>query len=83
MSKKRNVVNYNLKEGNKVVYKGVTKNLEKRAAEHEADGKKFTHIQKVGNVKTLEGAKREETRQLEVYRNNNGKNPKYNKTNNG
>ena len=81
---KRDTYNYNLKDGKKVVYKGTTNDLNKRAAEHKADGKKFTHIQQVGRVKTANGASKEETIQLSKYRRNNGgKNPKFNKTNNG
>ncbi len=81
---KRNTYNYNLKQGHKIVYKGTTNDLEKRAKEHEADGKNFTHIQQVGRVKTEHGAKSEEARQLSNYRNYHaGFNPKYNKTKNG
>ncbi len=83
MTKKRDTFNYNLKDGKKVVYKGTTNDLGKRAKQHEADGKKFTHIQQVGRAKTEQGASKEETRQLKVYQANSGKNPKYNKTNNG
>ena len=81
---KRDNLNYNLKDGNKVVYKGTTNDLEKRASEHANDGKRFTHIQQVGNRKTEAGAKKEEARQLKTYRENHkGRNPKYNKTDNG
>ncbi len=81
---KRETVNYNLKDGNKVVYKGITNDLKKREAEHRRDNKDFTHIQQVGIKKTDTGANKEETRQLAVYRKNNGgKNPKFNKTDNG
>jgi len=84
MAKKRDTYNYNLKDGKKVVYKGKTKDLEKRASEHKKEGKKFTHIQKVGNAKTDSGAKKEEESQLKTYRSNNsGKNPKYNIKKNG
>lgn len=84
MSNKRDTYNYNLKDGKKVVYKGTTNDLEKRAQEHEATGKKFTHIQKVGRAKTEKSAGVEEAKQLASYRNNHGgKNPKYNKTNKG
>lgn len=84
MYNKRETFNYNLKVGRKIVYKGTTNDLDKRAAEHKADGKKFTHIQQVGRIKTANGADKEETRQLSNYRKNNyGKNPKYNKTNHG
>jgi len=81
---KRETYNYNLKVGRKVVYKGITTDLDKRAKEHAADGKKFTHIQKVGRVKTQSGASKSEAEQLAIYRKNNkGSNPKYNKTNHG
>ena len=81
---KRDTVNYNMKRGNKVVYKGITNNLEKREAEHRRDGKDFTSVQQVGRKKTSVGAKKEEERQLKVYRKNNGgSNPKYNKSKNG
>ena len=84
MAKKRDTFNYNLKQGKKIVYKGTTNNMEKRAQEHETDGKKFTQIQQVGRVKTEDGASKEELRQLATYRSNNsGKNPKYNKAKNG
>ncbi|PCJ26774.1 MAG: hypothetical protein COA97_05110 [Flavobacteriales bacterium] len=81
---KRDTYNYNLKHGRKVVYKGTTNDLDKRAQEHASAGKKFTHIQQVGRVKTEDGARRTETKQLSAYRGNNGgKNPKYNKTKKG
>jgi len=84
MPNKREIYNYNLKVGKKVVYKGTTKDLEKRAKEHKVDGKNFTHIQQVGRVKTESGASKTETKQLATYRKNNkGNNPKYNKTNHG
>jgi predicted GIY-YIG superfamily endonuclease len=84
MNNKRDTYNYNLKDGKKVVYKGTSKDLEERSAEHKASGKKFSHIQKVGKAKTEDGASKEEAKQLATYRKyNNGKNPKYNKTDNG
>ena len=49
---KRDTYNYNLKNGRKIVYKGTSNDLEKRANEHQSDGKKFTYIQKIGKVKT-------------------------------
>lgn len=82
--KNRRTVNYNLKQGNKVVYKGITNDLEKRAQEHRAGGKEFSTIEKVGRVKTEQGARKVEAQQLATYRNNHGgTNPKYNKTKNG
>ena len=80
----RNTVNYNLKQGRKVVYKGITNDLNKRAAEHRASGKKFDRIEKVGRAKTQIGAKTTEASQLASYRKNHGgKNPKYNQTKKG
>lgn len=81
---KRNTINYNLKDRKKVVYKGKAKDIDDAASRHKTYGKKFTHIQQTGNVKTNAGAKKEEERQLKIYRNNHGgKNPKYNKTDKG
>lgn len=81
---KRDTYNYNLKNGRKIVYKGTTNDPERRIDEHVEAGKKFTHMQIVGRAKTANGADKEETRQLKVYRKNNqGKNPKYNKKKNG
>ena len=81
---KRDTYNYNLKKGNKVVYKGITNDPERREEEHRESGKKFDVMELVGRAKTEDSAKQEEARQLEIYRNNhNGKNPKYNKTDNG
>lgn len=83
-NKKRDTLNYNLKQGKKIVYKGTTNDLERRKQEHKSEGKKFTTIQKVGRLKTEKNAKQEETRQLASYRKNNrGQNPKYNKAKNG
>ncbi len=84
MAEKRETFNYNLKVGNKVVYKGITKDLGKREREHKNDGKEFDKIEKVGRVKTESSASKTEADQLKTYRNNHGgENPKYNKTNNG
>ena len=81
---KRDTYNYNLKKGNKIVYKGITSDLESRESAHRTSGKKFDKIQKVGRAKTQKNASKEESRQLAIYRkNHNGNNPRYNKTKNG
>lgn len=80
----RNSYNYELKDGHRVVYRGQTNNLRRRAKEHLRDGKKFTHIRKIGNAKTKEGALKTEKTSLQSYRKGHGgNNPKYNKTNHG
>lgn len=56
--------NYNLKQTKTVVYKGTTNDIEKIAKEHEADGKKFTSIQKVGRAKTENGVKKKRQNNL-------------------
>lgn len=84
MAKKQDTHNYNLKVGNKIVYKGTTNDIEGRAQDHRADGKRFDNIEKIGRAKTKENASKEEARQLKRYRENHkGNNPKYNKTDNG
>jgi len=80
----REYYNYELKDGRKIVYKGQTNDLKRRESEHERDGKKFTHMRKVGNAKTYEGALKAEKQSLKQYRNGHGgKNPKYNQTDHG
>ncbi len=77
----RDFVNYDLKQGKTVVYKGQTNDLDRREREHRQDGKEFTHIKKVEKAKTLIGSKNTEKKALETYRKNHqGQNPKYNKT---
>jgi len=84
MSKGKNTVTYNLRQGKQVVYKGTTNKPEKRAEEHRDDGKKFTSLQVTSRRMTDEGAKRKEENELAQYRrNHDGKNPKYNKDSDG
>lgn len=83
MSKKRETVTYELKDGNKVVYIGTTNNPERREREHRIDGKKFGHMKITSRKMTDEGAKKQETERLVRYRKNQGKNPKYNKDSDG
>lgn len=81
---KRDTYNYNLKTGNKVVYKGTTNDPERREEEHKELGKKFDSMEIIGRAKTANNAQDEEASQLEIYRKNHkGKNPKYNKKDNG
>ena len=44
----RNTYRYNLRNGNRIVYKGITNDLERRTAEHLADGMDFSRVEKVG-----------------------------------
>jgi hypothetical protein len=80
----RDHYNYELKDGRTVVYRGQTNDLSRREKEHSRDGKKFTHIRKVGNAKTENGARKAEKESLSAYRkSHSGHNPRYNRTNHG
>lgn len=80
----RDFYNYELKDGYTVVYRGQTNDLYRRKGEHLRDGKEFTHMKKIGNAKTLEGALKAEKESLKTYRKSHGgQNPKYNKTDHG
>lgn len=82
--KKRNTVTYELRDGRKVVYRGVTSDPERREAEHRADRKKITKIVVTSRKMIREGAGKKEAELLETYRrNHSGKLPKYNKKDTG
>lgn len=83
MPKKRDTVTYELKDGRKTVYVGTTNDPEAREKQHESDGKKFTKMTVTSSKMTEQGAKTKESKKLETYRKNQGKNPKYNKNNDG
>ena len=79
--RKRTHYRYELKDGRRVVYRGITNDLERREREHRRGGKKFTHLQPVGPAVTMETAKEWEEQSLSTYRRHHGgKSPKYNKT---
>lgn len=83
-AKSRTHVNYELRQGHTVVYRGITNDMKRRVTEHRASGKKFTSVNKVGSAKTRAGARVAEKKSLQQYRNSHhGKNPKYNQARNG
>ena len=63
MSKPRNWYTYEFKRGNKVLHKGITKDLERREQEHQANINSKGHIKKVGHAKTEKGAREWEEEQ--------------------
>lgn len=80
----RNTSKYELKDGKRVVYVGITNDLERRTKEHKAEGLQFTNVKKVGNSTTRKGAENWETRRIQTYmQNHNGETPKYNKNESG
>lgn len=81
---KLNTCVYKLSDKNTTVYYGTTNNLERREKEHKDNGKEFTDIEKISRNMTYRSAKKREAKKLESHRkNHNGKNPKYNKDNDG
>ena len=84
MSKKRDTVTYDLKDGRSVVYRGTTNDPETREEQHRAKGKKFTKLVVTSRKITEEGAKQKESEALARYRRSHGgMNPKYNKDSDG
>ena len=77
--KKMDTVTYELKRGNEVVYVGTTNDPERREQEHKESGKNFGHMNITSRKMTEDGAKKKEAGRLETYRQNQGKNPQYNK----
>ena len=53
---KRNTYKYHMKIGNKIVHRGVTKDLDRRESEHRQNFGSNSHIMQVGNRSTREGA---------------------------
>jgi len=81
MSKKRNYYRYELRDGRKIVYIGVTDDPSRREREHKSEGKRFTSMNIVGPAVTKGSAEQWEEKRLEQYcRSHGGKSPKYNKT---
>jgi len=63
----RDTARYELYQGNKLVYVGITNNLDRRTKEHEAEGMNFTRVEKVGPVVTRETANQWETDRIATY----------------
>ena len=80
----RNKVVYQLKQGHKIVYIGITNDLARREKEHRELGREFNRIERVSRPMTEEEAQKKEQETLEKYRKRRGgKIPKYNKDPNG
>ena len=81
---KRDTYNYQLKDGNKIVYEGITNNPSRRLNEHLNAGKRFTKMEHNTYPTSRSTAKTREAEGLAHYRStHNGNNPKYNKTDHG
>ena len=76
----RDTYKYLLKDGNKIVYVGITNDLERRETEHRQD-KNFATMEVVGRRCSRESAERWETNRIETYMDNHkGETPKFNQT---
>lgn len=80
MAKKRDTARYSLSDGQKIVYFGITDDLERRVAQHRAEGLRFTNVRKEGPLVSRESALEWESGRLDTYRRNHGgRSPRYNK----
>lgn len=78
---KRNYTRYELWDGQKKVYIGITNDPDRRIDEHDGDGKRFTRMEIVGPKVKEETARDWEQDALDTYRRgHNGRNPRHNKT---
>ena len=75
---KQDTVNYTLRQGRKVVYKGITNNPKRRKAELRREGKKFTSMTTSRRVSRTTARKREKAG-IKKCKSKTGKKPRYNK----
>ncbi len=77
----RNTHRYTLRDKRKIVYYGITNDLERREAEHRAGALAFTTMQPEGPGVTRQTAENWEEQRLAGYRSTHrGRNPRYNET---
>ena len=77
---KRDYSRYELRDGNKIVYIGITNDPDRRIGEHGGE-KDFSTMRVSGPKVSEETARIWEQGRLDTYRQNHGgENPKYNKT---
>ncbi len=80
----RDTVTYDLKQGNKIVYRGTTNDPDRREAQHRGEGKRFSRMIVTSRPMTEQGARDKERENLKTYREGHGgKNPLYNENNDG
>lgn len=79
MAKKRDTYLYELKDGNTIVYYGISNGPDDRIEEHERSRKKFTHMRVIRGPMYRENAEKLETGYIQKYQQQHGgKPPKYN-----
>ena len=80
----RNVYGYTLRDDHgKIVYIGITDNRDEREDGHRREGKQFKDLKVETKPMTRPEARDWESGRLETYRDLMGRNPKYNKTDDG
>ena len=79
MRKPRDTWLYELKDGNEIVYYGISNNPDTRAIGHANSRKAFTHLNVISVALTRESAERREGQEIRRYqRQQGGRPPKYN-----
>lgn len=78
----RNTRKYVLRDSSgKDLYYGITKDLERREAEHREDGKEFAEMVQIGRATTHEAASAWEREAIQDYKDSHrGRRPRYNQT---
>lgn len=78
----RNTRKYVLRDSSgKDLYYGITKDLERREAEHREDGKKIAEMVQIGRATTREAASAWEREAIQDYKDSHrGRRPRYNQT---
>ena len=75
----RNTWLYELKDGNEIVYYGISNGPDDRLIEHSNSNKQFTHMNVKSVALTRSSAERRETEEIQRYqRQHGGRAPKYN-----
>lgn len=77
---KRDTYCYELKDKGKVVYRGITTDVERRVREHARDGKRFTTYCFDTIPVSRKSAYGAEKEGVHTYKRSHGKRPRYNKT---
>lgn len=75
---------YEPRKNRKIIYVGITDNPKRRTSQHDRESKRFNTMNVVGPAVTQNSVEKWEQNRLESYRRNHGgKNPLYNKTDEG
>jgi predicted GIY-YIG superfamily endonuclease len=76
---KRDTYCYELKDKGKVVYRGITTDVERRVSEHAREGKRFTTYCYDTVPLSRKSANEAESDGVDTYRRGHGKRPRYNR----